>query len=172
MVEAKEKEKVKKDDYEKALTAFSQAMKAFHKGEFGKADELLKGFVEKFPSERELIDRAQVYLEICDSREKKEKIQLSSFEDYYNYSVYKINQGDYEEALKLLEKAREMNPKEGKIPYLMADTYCLMGEQEQCLEHLKKAIQLDKFFSTLAQNESDFEPLWEDKKFKLITRLA
>ncbi len=172
MVEAKEKEKARKDDYEKALDAFTQAMKAFHKGEFGKATELLKTFVEKFASERELIDRAQVYLEICASREKKEKVQLSTFEDYYYYSIYKINQGEYEEALKLLEKARDMNPKEGKIPYLMADAYCLMGEQEQCLEHLKKAIQLDKFFSTLAQNESDFEPLWEDKKFKLITRMA
>ena len=172
MVEAKEKEKARKDDYEKALASFTQAMRAFHKGEFTKATELLKAFVEKFASERELIDRAQVYLEICASREKKEKIQLNTFNDYYYYSVYKINQGEYEEALKLLEKAREMKPKEGKIPYLMADTYCLMREQEQCLEYLKKAIQLDKFFSTLAQNESDFEPLWEDKKFKLITRMA
>ncbi len=172
MVEAKEKEKARRDDYEKALAAFTQAMRVFHKGEFTKATEFLKAFVEKFASERELIDRAQIYLEICASREKQEKVQLSTFEDYYYYSVYKINQGDYEEALKLLEKAREMKPKEGKIPYLMADTYCLMGDQEQCLEHLKKAIQLDKFFSTLAQNESDFEPLWEDKKFKLITRMA
>ena len=168
----KEKEKVKKDDYEKALSSFDQAMKAFHKGDFTRAKELLKTFSDNFSSEKELMDRARVYLTICTSRQKKEKIQLTTFEDYYQYSIMKINQEDYEEALKSLGKAGEMKPKEGKIPYLMANAYCQMGETEKCLEYLRKAMQIDKFFSTLAQNESDFEPLWEDKKFKLITRMT
>ncbi len=47
-----------------------------------------------------------------------------------------------------------------------------MEEKEECLAHLKKAIQMDKYFSILAQNESDFESLREDKKFKLITRMT
>jgi tetratricopeptide (TPR) repeat protein len=168
----KEKEKIKKDDYEKALSAFNQAVNSFHKREFERATELLKSFTDKFTSETELVDRAKTYLKICASERKKEKQQLKTFDDYYQYSIFLANQGNHDEALKLLEKAREMKPKEGKIPYLMADVYCLQGETEKCLEHLRKAIQIDKFFSTLAQNESDFEPLWEDKKFKLITRMA
>lgn len=168
----KEKEKIRKDDYEKALAAFTLAMKSFHKGDFEKAAESLTSFKEKFASEKELVDRAQVYLNICASRKKKETLQLKTFDDYYQSSIIKINQGDFEEALKLLAKAGEMKPKEGKIPYLMASTYCLMGESEHCLEFLRKAIHIDKFFSTLAQNERDFEPLWEDKKFKLITRMT
>lgn len=168
----KEKEKIKKDDYEKALSAFHQAVKVFHKRELGRAKELLKSFTESFTSERELVDRAQIYLKICASEQKKEKPLLKTFDDYYQYSIILLNQGNHDEALKLLEKAREMKPKEGKVLYLMADVYCLQGDTEKCLEHLRKAIQIDKFFSTLAQNESDFEPLWEDKKFKLITRMA
>ncbi len=168
----KEKEKIKKDDYEKALSAFNQAVKAFHKREFEKATELLKSFKDNFTSEKELVDRAQIYLKICASSQQKEKPSLKTFDDYYQYSIFLLNQGNHDEALKLLETAREMKPKEGKIPYLMADVYCLKGDIEKCLEHLRKAIQIDKFFSTLAQNESDFEPLWEDKKFKLITRMA
>jgi hypothetical protein len=46
-----------------------------------------------------------------------------------------------------------------------------MDQADPCLENLKKAIQADKFFRILAQNETDFEPLWEEKKFKLITRM-
>jgi tetratricopeptide (TPR) repeat protein len=168
----KEKDKIKKDEYEKALSAYSQAMKSFHKGDYKKADELLKAFLDKHGSERELIDRAQIYLNVCEARQSKEKIQLRTFDDFYQYGVFRTNHGDYEEALKLLGKAREMKPKEGKILYLMADVYCLRGENEQCLEHLKKAIQLDKYFSILARNEKDFESLWEDKKFKLITRMV
>jgi tetratricopeptide (TPR) repeat protein len=168
----KEKEKIKKDDYEKALSAFNQAVKAFHRREFGRAIELLKSFTDNFTSETELVDRALMYLNICASEQKKEKPPLKTFDDYYQHSIFFLNQRNYDEALKLLEKAREMKPEEGKILYLMADVYCLKGDPEKCLEHLRKAIQIDKFFSTLAQNESDFEPLWEDKKFKLITRMA
>jgi hypothetical protein len=61
---------------------------------------------------------------------------------------------------------------EGLIHYLQADVHSLMGEADATLDFLKKAIQKDKTYATLAQNEPDFEPLWEDKKFKLITKLA
>jgi tetratricopeptide (TPR) repeat protein len=168
----KEKDKIKKDEYEKALAAYSQAMKSFHKGDYKKADELFKAFLDKHGPERELVDRAQIYLTVCETRQSKEKAPLKTFDDYYQHGIFKTNHGDYEEALKLLEKAREMKPKEGKILYLMADIYCLKGDNEKCFEHLKKAIQLDKYFSILARNERDFESLWEDKKFKLITRMV
>ena len=168
----KEKDKIKKDEYEKALAAYSQAMKSFHKGDYKKADELFKAFLDKHGSERELVDRVQIYLTVCEARQSKEKAPLKTFDDYYQHGIFKTNHGDYEEALKLLEKAREMKPKEGKILYLMADIYCLKGDNEKCFEHLKKAIQLDKYFSILARNERDFESLWEDKKFKLITRMV
>lgn len=168
----KEKEKIKKDNYEIALSAFNQAVNAFHKREFGRAKELLKSFTAKFTSETELVDRAHIYLKICESESQKKEPPLKTFDDYYQHSIFFLNQGNQDEALKLLEKAREMKPKEGKILYLMADVYFLKGDTEKCLEYLRKAIQIDKFFSTLAQNESDFEPLWEDKKFKLITRMA
>ena len=165
-------QKAKKDEYQKALAAYGQALKEFHKGEFSKAVELLAAFMEKYPNERELVDRARLYLSICKTRDKKETVHLKSFEDYFNQSVYRINKGEYESALKLLEKALEMKTDEGKIFYLMADAYCRMGQVDTCLDHLKKAIQKDKYFRVLAQNESDFEPIWEDKKFKLITRMS
>ena len=169
---ATEKSKVKKDDYQKALNAYTQAMKAFHKGDFARSSQLLKTFKEKYSAEKELVDRAQIYLSIYEERKEKEKVQLKTLDDYFQYSVYKMNQGGYEEALKMLEKARQMNPKEGKTLYLMAEVYCLMGNKEKCLDHLKKAIQMDKFFAILAQNENDFEDIREDKKFKLITRMV
>ncbi len=166
------KEKLKKDAYEKSLAAYGQAMKSFRKGDFAKAKELFEAFIEKYPEEKELIDRAKIYLSISENRLDKESIQLKTFEDYYQYGVYKLNQEDYEEAIKLLTKAREKEPKEGKIPYLMSLVYCQTGNMEKCLEALKDAVHLDKFFGILAQNETVFESVWEDKKFKVITKMA
>jgi tetratricopeptide (TPR) repeat protein len=166
-------EKAKKDEYQKALTVYSDAMKEFRKEKFEKASEMLANFLEKYSMEKELADRAKIYLAICRERatEKKESISLKTAEDCYQHGVYKTNSGEFEEALKSLEKALKMTPDDGKIYYAMANLFCLMGQTDPCLENLKKAIQADKFFRILAQNETDFEPLWEDKKFKLITRM-
>jgi tetratricopeptide (TPR) repeat protein len=166
------KEKAKKDAYHRSLAAYEQAMKAFRKGDCDKASELFKDFLKKHTSEKEFTDRAKMYLSMCEDREKKDTVPLKTSDDYYQFAVYRLNQGEYEQALNLLEKAKEKAPKEGRVLYLKAITYCLMGEEDSCLDNLKEAIHKDKFFRILARNESDFESLWENKKFKLITRVA
>lgn len=169
---AVKEDKTKKDAYEKALAAFGEAMKEFHKGKYDRAQELLKAFIEKYDTEKELLDRAKTYLRMTQERGKKETVSLKTVDDYIAQSVYRINSGAHEEALKLLEKALEMKADEGRVYYLMADAHMLMGKPDEAMEYLKKAFQRDKVYRTLAQNEVDFEPIWDDKKFKLITRLT
>jgi len=165
-------QKQKKDEYQKALAVFGQAMKDFHKGEMEKAAAGLKSFIEKYAEERELVDRARIYIAIATKRPKKETVHLKTFEDHFHYAVYKINSGDLDGALKLLEKALEFKTDEAKVFYLISDVRCRLGQADDCLDSLKKAIQKDKHFAVLAQNEADFAPLWEDKRFKVITRLS
>jgi tetratricopeptide (TPR) repeat protein len=162
----------KKDEYQKALAMYGQAMKEFHKGDFPKAADLLAAFIERHAAELELVDRARAYLTIAKARPGKEAAPPKGFEDYCRFGVVKANHGDYEGAVKLLQKALEYKEKEGLVNYLLADVHSLMGQPEPAMDFLRKAIQKDKMFSTLAQNEPDFESLWDDKKFKLLTRLA
>ena len=164
--------RTKKDEYQKALAAYGLAVKEFHKGEFEKAAASFRDFIEKFPADREIVDRARAYLSIALKRPKKETAALKTFSDHYHVGVSKINQRDFPGAIKVLEKALEFKENEGLVYYLLADVHGLTGEADACLDFLKKAIQKDKSFAILAQNEPDFEPLWEDKKFKLITKLA
>ncbi len=164
--------KHKKDEYQKALTVYGQAVKEFQKGNYEKATDSFVSFIEKYPGEREVVDRAQIYLAIIQKRSKHEGFPLKSIDDYCHAAAFKINQGDFEGASKILEKALNLKEKEGHVHYLMAAAFCRMGQMDNALDHLKKAIQKDKGFSTLAQNEPDFKSAWEDKKFKLITRLA
>jgi len=165
-----EKETPKKKSFEDVLAAYSKSMKIFRKGDFQKAANAIKAFLQEYPSEMELTERANIYLNICEGRLDKEKITLKTFSDYYQYGVYKMNQGELKESLKALEKASEKKPKEGKVPYLMANVFCLMEDENKCLEYLKKAVKMDNFFGLLAQNETTFEALQENKKFNLITK--
>lgn len=162
----------KKDEYQKALSAYGQAVKEFRKGDFEKAAELLQGFIEKYPAESEVVDRARTYLAIARKGSKKDAASLKTFDDHCRHGVTRINMRDYEGAVKVLEKALDIGENEGLVRYLLADARCLMGQTDEAIDDLKKAIQKDKLYSVLAQNEPDFEPLWDDKKFKLIVRLA
>jgi tetratricopeptide (TPR) repeat protein len=162
----------KKDEYQKALAAFSLAVKDFQKGDSDKAVAAFKDFIEKFPADKEIVDRARAYLAIAQKRPRKEAPAPKGFNEHYHMAVAKINQKDYAAALKALDKALEFKEQEGLVYYLQADAHCLMGQADESLELLKKAVQKDRNFAILAQNEPDFEPLWEDKKFKLITKLV
>ncbi len=168
-----EKEKERKDKYQKSITAYEQVMKVFHKSnrDYVKASELLVAYMEKHDSENELVDRAKMYLKICAGHVKEEKVSLKTFDDYYLNGVFEANNGEYEVALKMLTKAQSMKPKEGKIFYLMSSVYCQMDQPEKCFEQLKRAVDLDSYFAVLAQNEEDFSSLKEDEKFKIITEV-
>ncbi|MBN1223453.1 MAG: tetratricopeptide repeat protein [Candidatus Aminicenantes bacterium] len=167
-----DKDKAKKDLYEKTVASYGQAAKAFRRGDCQKAKEYFEAFVEKFPNEKELVDRAQIYLKICRDKGKKDTIPLQTFEDYYEMGVYRMNQGDYEEALKLFKKALDKNPDTGKILYLIGKTNYKIGQNEEFFVNLKAAIQKDSSIRVFAQNDPDIEELKEDKKFKVITKLA
>jgi len=162
----------KKDDYQKALSLYSQGIKDFRKGDYEKAQASFEALMEKYPEEHELVDRARVYLTICQRAPKKESFSPRTLDDYLFYAQMKINQGDSAGALKLLEKALEFKREEGRIYFLMATAYLQNGQQEEALEALKKAVQKDKTLAILAQNEPDFEPLWEDKRFKILVKLS
>ena len=77
-------------------------------------------------------------------------MSLKTEDDYFYYSAYKMNQGDYEAAAKLLDKARDLAPKDGRAFCLSADLACVMGQTEDCLEYLKKAVHLDKLYQDFA----------------------
>jgi tetratricopeptide (TPR) repeat protein len=167
-----EKEKVNIDNYEKTLSAYGQAVKAFRRGDWKKAIEYFGAFVEKYSDDRELVDRARIYMKICEARGKKDSIALKEFDDYYEMGVYRMNQGAYEEALTLFNKALEKDSDKGKVIYLIGKTHYLMGDKDKFLDYLKSAIQVDKSFKVFAQNDMDIDDLKSDKKFKLITKLA
>ncbi len=163
-----EKKQTSKNDYQKALSSFANAMKYFHKDDLDKAKQSLEDFVKSHSEEKELLDRAKLYLEIIKQRGAKDSIPLKSFEDYYQYGIFRLNQGRYEEAIDLFQKANKKEPNQGKVYYAIANAFWLIGEKDKCMANLRKAIKLDKFYAILAQNEADFSEVMEDEEFSSI----
>ena len=167
-----DKDKATQDLFEKTVASYGQAVKAFRRGDCQKATEFFKAFVDKFPSEKEIVDRAQIYMKICREKGMKDSIPLHKFEDFYELGVFRMNKGEFEEALKLFQKALEKKPDEGIIIYLIGKVQLKMGKTEEFFESLKSAIQKDEFIRIFAQNDLDIDEVKEDKRFKIITKLA
>ena len=52
-----EKDKAKKNSYEKAIAAYDKAMKDFRKKDYPKAVASFQNFLQDFPDEKEINDR-------------------------------------------------------------------------------------------------------------------
>src|SRR5262245_8361784 len=151
---------------DKAPKEFERGLGLLQKQSYSEAIERFQAIVGSFPQEKELTDRAQVYLRICQNVLERKEPQPRKPEDFFYYGVIMANEANYDEAVKLLEKALQANPKDEKVHYVMASTLAAKGDRREALEHLREAIELNATNRIYARNDPDFEPLRDDDNFQ------
>lgn len=150
---------------EKALKDFERGVTALGKQNYAGALEHFQAIVDGFPNEKELLDRARVYIRICNGMADRKPPQPKKPEDFFYYGVMKANDAEYDEAVKYLDRALEADPKDEKVHYVLASTLALKGDRQDALKHLKEAVELNATNRIYARNDPDFEPLREDEDF-------
>jgi tetratricopeptide (TPR) repeat protein len=71
-----------------------------------------------------------------------------------------------EAALEKAKRVEDLQPGAGN--YSMASIYALLGQKENALTSLSKAIEIDQQYRRMAVGNEDFRSLWEGKDFKNI----
>jgi tetratricopeptide (TPR) repeat protein len=146
------------------LKFYEEGLKHFQQQKFQRAKQSLERVLEG-PS-KELGDRAQVHMRICEQRITRPPIPpLKSAEEHYTQGVALMNLGRWDEAREHLDRARKAAPKADHIVYAMAALDCLTGEAESAMQNLKVAIQLRPENRYHARNDEDFSFLQEDPRF-------
>lgn len=146
------------------LKVYEEARKYFQEQKFLRAKQAFERVAEG-PS-KELVDRAQVHLRICEQRITRPPAPLlKTAEDHYTQGVALMNLGRWDEAREHLERARKAAPKADHIIYAMAALDCLTGEAESAMQNLQLAIQLRPENRYHARNDEDFAFLLEDPRF-------
>jgi tetratricopeptide (TPR) repeat protein len=146
------------------LKQYEEAVRYFHQQKFHKARE---GFekVRTGPG-KELADRAQVHLRVCQQRiTRPPELNPRTADEHYQHGVAMMNLGRWDEAREHLLRARKLSPKTDYIVYAMAALDCLTGEAESAMENLKLAIDLRPENRYHARNDEDFAFLQEDPRF-------
>jgi len=148
------------------FTSFEAAMKLFHARQFKEARDL---FMQALRGpERDVANRAQLHLAMCDRRLQRATVTLGSAEDYYNYGVALINSRNLLEARAHLEKALELSPAADHVHYALALAQALAGDLASAQQNLKRAIELEPRNRLIARQDADFAPLANQPPFDAL----
>jgi len=154
--------------HDRAVEAFERGFQALQQRQYGKAAEFLGAVVNNFIDEKDLQERARVYLAICE-RQVARDAKPRSFEDRLHAATVIVNRGAFDEALALLRKLENDEPGNDYVHYLQSVAFTSVGNAEQALAHLRKAIELAPENQLRAAQDPDLESLRQDGAFAALT---
>ena len=131
-----------KDDWctPQLVDGFEKGMKALGRREYEKARDILDALIEEYPEERDVLERARAYRQLCErALEKRPAFRPKGFEDLLNHGVFLHNRGEYDEALKALRQAAEIHPRNEHVLYCLAATAARAGDTPGALKALRSA---------------------------------
>jgi tetratricopeptide (TPR) repeat protein len=149
-----------------AVELFEKALRALAKKDYDRAGEILETLLSSYPDERDVAERARAYRAVCARASgKKPSFRPKSFEELLNYGVYLHNNGEFQEALKYLQQAVEIHPKNEHVLYCVAVAAARAGDTNAALKALRSAIGANAANRAQARSDSDFDPIREDEEF-------
>jgi len=152
---------------ENARKDYDRGVSALQKKKLDEAERNFTDLIQKYPEERELVDRARVYLTVCQRQRRDPRPALSEPEDFYYAAVLEKNRGNVAEAIAHLNQAARKNGG-GRVDFLLACCYAQQGDLETALAHLQKAIEEDQRHRVLARHDRDFDPVRETPEFQKL----
>ena len=80
--------------------------------------------------------------------------------------------GTLDEAIRTLERAVRLNPREAILQYNLACYHALETDKARCLSRLGVAIRLDRSYAAMVREERDFDPIRSDRDFATLVEMA
>ena len=158
----------KRTSYVEALATYERGIEALQRRDFAGAAELLRVVLDRFPEERELHERARLYLKVCERQTGPAPAPPRTVSDRIYAATVALNAGNPDEAHRLLHGVLREEPDHDHAEYMMAVTQSARGDAEDALAHLRRAIELNSENRSLAAQEPEFEQLRDHDQFRQV----
>ena len=152
-----------------ALAMFEAAMQAMQEHAYREAAEGFRGLLYGYPSERGLLDRARVYLELCERELRRQPAAPNTVEEHLTAATAALNNDDDEGAERLARIVLDDDPRQDLALYLLAVIEARRGSTESALSYLEKAVEISPEAGAQARFDGDFESLRETETFRRLT---
>src|SRR5258708_11658099 len=141
----------RKPTYHEAVAMYERGLQALQRRDFAASADALRAVIERYPDERELLERARLYLKVCERElEPKEPTPKTADEWVYAATVA-LNAGDEANALLQLQRALTADARHDHAHYMMAVTIARRGDVNAALEHLRRAVALNSENRSIAR---------------------
>jgi tetratricopeptide (TPR) repeat protein len=145
--------------YAEAVLTYERAMLALQAKRYPDAAQLLRTVIATYPEEKELIERAQLYLRVCMRHLAPPDATPTSSEERVYAATLAINAGDTERAVTLLTSAVTQDPSNDRAEYMLGVALAIRGNHDAAIAHLERAVALNPETRNLIVKEADLEAL-------------
>lgn len=137
-------------------------MRALQEHRFEAAADGLKRIMAEFGEEKELNDRARLYLALCERQLQPPPPEPRTDHERILAATLAINAGDGARAIRLLDEVCHRDPGHDQALYLMAVAYGLTGDPSMAAPFLARAIEANAGNRARARVDPDLEPLRQE----------
>jgi Tfp pilus assembly protein PilF len=156
----------RKPTYHEAVAMYERGLQALQRRDFAASADALRTVIERYPDERELLERARLYLKVCE-RELEPKEPAPKTADEWAYAAtVALNQGDEANALLHLQRALAADARHDHAHYMMAVVSARKSDVNAALDHLRRAVALNPENRSIARQDPELDSLRDAPAFR------
>jgi tetratricopeptide (TPR) repeat protein len=151
-----------------AIERYEQGVRALQAREYPQAAEILQSVIDRYPDEKELHERARLYLNVVQRQTVPPDPTPKSRDERLYAATLAINRGAYDDALAMLRPLAEEAPDVDHVHYMLAVVHAQRGELTVAASSLQRAVELNPENRVLAAQDGDLDPLRRDPLFRAV----
>lgn len=158
----------RKPGFYEAVAIYERGVQALQRHDYSAAADQFRAVIERYPEERELLERARLYLRVCERETERQAAPPQSSGDHVYAATVALNSGDHAGALGHLQRALTADANNDHAHYIMAAALSLRGRREEALEHLQRSIALNPENRSQARQDPDLENIRNHEGFRAV----
>jgi tetratricopeptide (TPR) repeat protein len=158
----------RKPGFYEAVAIYERGVQGLQRHDFAGAAELFRTVIERYPEERELLERARLYLRVCERETARNSPPPETPAEQVYAATVSLNAGDHVTALHHLQRAVTADPDNDHAHYIMASALSMRGRLDEALEHLYRAVELNPENRSQARQDPDLENIRHLDSFRAI----
>jgi hypothetical protein len=148
-----------------AIGTFEAAVRALQGHDYQAAASAFRHLLAAFPRERALLDRARVYLNVCERELRNRPSAPSTLEERLTAATAALNDDDDKTAERLARDVLRESAEHDLALYLLAAVHGRRGDTATALELLRRAVDVSPDVRAQARHDPDFDRLRELSEF-------
>jgi tetratricopeptide (TPR) repeat protein len=151
------------------MDVFERGFRALQVRNFKEAAAVLSSIIDRYPDEKELHERARVYIAICERQSDAKRDQAPrTIEERMNAATVALNRGAFREALEFLASVRREDAENDLVHYMLAVAHAGLGDAASAIPHLHQAVELNPENRYLAAQDTDLDPIRHHAEFTAL----